>query len=73
MIRVPIAILRLLISILKLDCEQRSNTDFVFQIPGQLETFRTDQAREKAFTHHASDCTSRTGVFGHGIYESPKS
>jgi len=43
------------------------------KIPGHLETFRTDKARRNAFNHHASDCTSRTGVFGHGIYESAKS
>lgn len=43
------------------------------KINGQLETFRTDKARNDAFTHHATDCTSRTGVFGHGTYESAKS
>ncbi|XP_065068726.1 cilia- and flagella-associated protein 77-like [Rhopilema esculentum] len=42
------------------------------KIPGQLETFRSDGARGKAFSHHATDCTSRTGVFGHGIYEGAK-
>ena len=46
---------------------------FALQIPGQLETFRTDKAKQRAFTHHASDCTSRTGVFGHGVYEAAKS
>jgi len=38
-----------------------------------LETFRTDEARESAFEHHKSDCTSRHGVFGHGCYQSAKS
>lgn len=39
------------------------------QIPANLETFRTDKARTEAFHHHASDATSRTGVFGHGVYQ----
>lgn len=38
-----------------------------------LQTFRTADARQKAFEHHKSDCTSRTGVFGHGTYENAKS
>ncbi|XP_033096003.1 cilia- and flagella-associated protein 77-like [Anneissia japonica] len=38
-----------------------------------LETFRSPEAKSKSFKHHASDCTARTGVFGHGIYESAKS
>ncbi|XP_038046257.1 cilia- and flagella-associated protein 77-like [Patiria miniata] len=38
-----------------------------------LETFRSTQARQKAFESHATDCTARTGVFGHGTYESAKS
>lgn len=38
-----------------------------------LQTFRDEEARGKAFKHHASDCTARTGVFGHGIYEGAKS
>ena len=42
-------------------------------MPGQLETFRSQKARQMAFSHHASDCTSRTGVFGHGIYEEAQS
>ena len=42
------------------------------QIPANLETFRTEQARTAAFHHHASDATSRTGVFGHGIYQAAK-
>jgi len=43
------------------------------KIPGLLETFRSDKEKSSAFQHHASDCTSRTGVFGHGIYEGAKS
>jgi len=38
-----------------------------------LQTFRSDDARQKAYRHHSSDCTSRTGVFGHGNYEGAKS
>jgi len=37
-----------------------------------LTTFRSADARLKAFDHHKSDCTSRTGVFGHGTYEGAK-
>lgn len=43
------------------------------RVPGKLETFRTESLRTNAFQHHATDCTSRTGVFGHGIYEGAKS
>jgi len=44
-----------------------------FQKQGpHLETFRSVEARKDAFRHHASDCTARTGVFGHGIYEGAK-
>lgn len=44
-----------------------------FQKQGpHLETFRSIEARKDAFRHHASDCTARTGVFGHGIYEGAK-
>eukprot|EP00794_Sanderia_malayensis_P016018 gene16018-17635_t len=43
------------------------------KVPGLLETFRSEQEKNNAFQHHASDCTSRTGVFGHGIYEGAKS
>lgn len=42
------------------------------KIPPQLGSFRTDKARSEAFHHHASDAISRTGVFGHGIYEAAK-
>jgi len=38
-----------------------------------LHTFRSESARRKAFLHHSSDCTSRTGVFGHGNYQSAES
>jgi len=38
-----------------------------------LQTFRNEDVRRKAFIHHGSDCTARTGVFGHGNYESAKS
>lgn len=38
-----------------------------------LETFRSENARGRAFRHHSSDCTARTGVFGHGTYEGAKS
>lgn len=38
-----------------------------------LETFRSENAKSEAFKHHQSDCISRKGVFGHGIYESAKS
>ena len=38
-----------------------------------LQTFRTEDARRKAFAHHSSDCTSRAGVFGHGNYKSAES
>lgn len=38
-----------------------------------LQTFRSEEQREKAFRHHSTDCTARTGVFGHGTYESAKS
>ena len=41
-------------------------------IPAQLDTFRSPTARTTAFHHHASDAASRTGVFGHGIYEAAK-
>uniref|UniRef100_H2Z9B1 Cilia- and flagella-associated protein 77 n=1 Tax=Ciona savignyi TaxID=51511 RepID=H2Z9B1_CIOSA len=37
-----------------------------------LETFRTPEKRLEAFKHHQTDATSRTGVFGHGIYEAAK-
>ena len=43
------------------------------QIPAYLSTFRSDQAKDSAFKHHATDSTSRQGVFGHGIYEPAKS
>lgn len=44
-----------------------------FQKQGpHLETFRSTEAREAAFKHHGSDCTARTGVFGHGVYEGAK-
>lgn len=39
----------------------------------KLQTFRSEEARMKAFEHHISDSTSRTGVIGHGIYEDAKS
>lgn len=42
------------------------------QIGPMLTTFRTDKARSSAFHHHASDAVSRTGVFGHGIYQAAK-
>ncbi|XP_071947406.1 cilia- and flagella-associated protein 77-like isoform X2 [Antedon mediterranea] len=38
-----------------------------------LETFRSIKTKDRSFKHHAYDCTARTGVFGHGIYESAKS
>ena len=38
-----------------------------------LQTFRSESARQKALLHHSTDCTARTGVFGHGNYESAKS
>lgn len=38
-----------------------------------LQTFRSESARRQAFLHHSSDCTSRTGVFGHGNYQSAES
>lgn len=38
-----------------------------------LQTFRSETARRQAFVHHSSDCTSRTGVFGHGNYEAAQS
>ena len=38
-----------------------------------LQTFRSENARKKAFLHHSTDCTSRTGVFGHGNYQSAES
>ncbi|XP_071477517.1 cilia- and flagella-associated protein 77-like [Diadema antillarum] len=47
-------------------------TRFSNKLP-HLETFRSFDARDRAFAHHASDCTARTGTFGHGIYESAKS
>lgn len=37
-----------------------------------LETFRSSPARQRAYSNHATDCTARTGVFGHGIYEGAK-
>ncbi|XP_077986642.1 cilia- and flagella-associated protein 77-like [Glandiceps talaboti] len=37
-----------------------------------LETFRAPTAKDSAFKHHATDSTSRRGVFGHGIYEPTK-
>lgn len=38
-----------------------------------LETFRGDSAvKDKAFKHHKSDCISRKGFFGHGVYEQAK-
>lgn len=43
------------------------------KVPAQLETFRSDSAKKAAFRNHATDCTSRRGVFGHGIYEPGKS
>ncbi|XP_022782819.1 cilia- and flagella-associated protein 77-like isoform X2 [Stylophora pistillata] len=43
------------------------------KIPAYLSTFRSDQAKDSAFKHHATDSTSRQGVFGHGIYEPAKS
>lgn len=45
---------------------------FSRQLP-HLETFRSPNAHHEAFAHHATDCTARTGTFGHGIYESAKS
>ena len=42
------------------------------QIPLHLATFRSDKACTEAFHHHASDATSRTGVFGHGNYQVTK-
>jgi hypothetical protein len=42
------------------------------KIGPMLTTFRTDEAHSTAFHHHASDAVSRTGVFGHGIYEAAK-
>lgn len=39
------------------------------KIPSSLQTFRTEQERTAAFVSHASDATSRTGVFGHGVYQ----
>lgn len=44
-----------------------------FQIPAKLQTFRTDKEKAVAFVNHASDSTSRTGIFGHGIYTAAKS
>ncbi|CAH1272218.1 CFAP77 [Branchiostoma lanceolatum] len=38
-----------------------------------LETFRSPEARKLAFRAHSHDATSRTGVFGHGIYAAAKS
>ncbi|XP_002735038.1 cilia- and flagella-associated protein 77-like [Saccoglossus kowalevskii] len=38
-----------------------------------LETFRSAQAKSTCFNHHATDSTSRRGVFGHGIYEPARS
>ncbi|XP_064649613.1 cilia- and flagella-associated protein 77-like [Lineus longissimus] len=37
-----------------------------------LATFRSGPAGSAAFQHHESDCISRKGVQGHGIYESAK-
>ncbi|XP_070582073.1 cilia- and flagella-associated protein 77-like [Ptychodera flava] len=34
-----------------------------------LETYRSPSTKDVAFKHHATDSTSRRGVFGHGIYE----
>ena len=38
-----------------------------------LKTFRSEESRQKALAHHATDSTARTGVLGHGTYESAKS
>lgn len=43
------------------------------QIPPKLDTFPSDKAKSEAFHYHASDGISRTGVFGHGIYQAAKS
>lgn len=42
------------------------------KVNAHLETFRSPEARTSAFRHHQTDATSRTGVFGHGIYEAAK-
>eukprot|EP00731_Ephydatia_muelleri_P024893 Em0016g1164a len=39
------------------------------KVPASLQTFRTEQDRTAAFVNHASDATSRTGMFGHGVYQ----
>lgn len=46
---------------------------FQTRISAHLETFRSPEKRESAFKHHQTDATSRTGVFGHGIYEAARS
>ncbi|EDO43313.1 predicted protein [Nematostella vectensis] len=43
------------------------------KIPPVTVTFRSEKAKSAAFDHHATDSTSRKGVFGHGIYEPAKS
>ena len=43
------------------------------QISPHLKTFCTENMRTAAFHHHTSDATSRTGMFGHGIYQAAKS
>ena len=45
----------------------------LLQVPGHLETFRSERERSGAFDHHASDSVARTGLFGHGIYQAAKS
>jgi hypothetical protein len=37
-----------------------------------LETFRAPAERERAYTNYASDCISRKGVKGQGVYQSAK-
>lgn len=37
-----------------------------------LETFRGEPVKELAFKHHKSDCISRKGVIGQGVYEQAK-
>jgi len=38
-----------------------------------LETFRSDPSKQAGFDMHQTDCISRKGTFGHGVYEQARS
>merc|ERR1711971_1430514 len=65
-------------SLLRKHCPQVESPP-LWQMPkfqkqsAHLETFRSHPARQRAYQNHATDCTARTGVFGHGTYEGAKS